>query len=238
MNLKQTLAACWFASTLSLPVQAQTGFADDFEAPALDPWWTPTATSGSITFPARTRVRSGSQSVRFDSTQTSANKLVMLVHVFAQPVTGRFSVWLFDEGAGVASHNGVGLSLNDAAIVVGAPDYNTAPTGGALRVPVGRAGLARVRGTCSRSRAPRASSRSPSTACPPTPGLAVSPSTRWHCSCRRQPGVLRPTPTSTTSGFPRRLRPIRASARAALARTARRRSCSRAPVRSSARRSR
>jgi Ca2+-binding RTX toxin-like protein len=104
------------------------GFVDGFEGPTLNPFWSAVTQSGSVTFPSTAAVHTGLQSVQLNSTNTGSNKYIALEHTFAQPVFGRFSVWVYDTGANQASGNYISMSLDNFASSVyagiGAYDYN------------------------------------------------------------------------------------------------------------------
>ncbi|MBK8098236.1 MAG: hypothetical protein IPK26_14080 [Planctomycetes bacterium] len=111
---------------------AQGPFFDGFEGAALDPFWTASATSGSIVFPETTVVRSGVQAVRFTSTNTGVDKLVELRHPFTTPTYGTISVWVNDTGATATFSNYFGLratSINQGMAIY-TFDYNLTPTNG------------------------------------------------------------------------------------------------------------
>lgn len=99
---------CGWGSSTCL---AALNFTDGFEGPTLDPFWTASASNGSITFPSTEQVHSGSQSVRFNSV-AGLNKDVNLIHNFDTGIYGTFSVWIYDTGAGQASSNYIGMQLN------------------------------------------------------------------------------------------------------------------------------
>ena len=66
-------------------VDAAVHFADDFEGSTLDPFWTPHAQSGSITFPSTAQAHSGSQSIQFNSIQGAERKNIGIEHDLAKP---------------------------------------------------------------------------------------------------------------------------------------------------------
>ena len=79
------------------------GFTDGFEGAALDSFWTKTEISGFVTMPSTEAAHSGSQSVKFTSTNSGVSKNVGLGHDFGAPTYGEVSVWIFDTGAGVCA---------------------------------------------------------------------------------------------------------------------------------------
>src|SRR5204863_963170 len=91
-------------------------FVDGFEGPTLSPFWSPNARSGGITFPSAALVHSGHQSLQLDSTESSQDKGIGLVHAFETPTYGRVSGWLYDNGAGVYSSNYMILSVSDIVV--------------------------------------------------------------------------------------------------------------------------
>lgn len=102
----------------SKPTPAQAGlisFTDKFEGSTLDPFWSTVEQSGSVTFPSTARAHSGSQSVQFNSIVTSDQKWIGLFHDFAEPVYGRFSVWMYDTGANVSSSNYLWMGVTGAS---------------------------------------------------------------------------------------------------------------------------
>ena len=122
----------FLAAVLPAAVSVLNGqsFVDGFEGLALDPFWTTTVTSGSITFPSSTRVHSGVQALQLNSTNTPQNKYIALQHNLAAPTYGTASVWVFDERATDSSSNYIGLFVNGGAIAVYTFDYNLGPTNG------------------------------------------------------------------------------------------------------------
>lgn len=129
--MKLTQLALVALTTTTLAAQASPYF-DDFEGPTLSSFWTPQVTSGSITFPSTARARSGRQSVRFNSTSTSANKWIALRHTFAQPTYGCVSIWVFDTGADLSTSNYLQLSVVGGAVetYINAWDYDLGATNG------------------------------------------------------------------------------------------------------------
>jgi hypothetical protein len=91
---------------------APLSFSDGFEGASLNPFWTTTQHSGSVTFPSTAHVHSGSQSVQFNSTATGQDKFISLEHVFPHAVFGTFSVWAYDTGADVLSSNYIEFELD------------------------------------------------------------------------------------------------------------------------------
>ncbi len=112
------------------------GFTDNFEGPALDPFWSPSAVSGSITFPSTAQAHSGNQSVQFNSTYNTGQKNITLAHDFASPIFGEASVWIYDTGADVASSNYIQLTIEDTTngggkgAYLNAWDYDAGPSNG------------------------------------------------------------------------------------------------------------
>ena len=104
-----------------------TVFTDGFEGSTLDPFWSTTELSGSITFPSSTQVHGGSQAVQFNSTYDTGTKYIHLYHNFATPVYGTFSVWVYDTGANASSSNYLTFRVFDATTYAGisAYDYNS-----------------------------------------------------------------------------------------------------------------
>lgn len=118
MNPVKSLFACCLVAALTASASAQvTSFFDDFEGSTLDPFWTPSVTSGSITFPSTVRAHGGRQSVQFHSSNTASDKHVLLRHTFAQPTYGCISVWMYDTGANLASSNYISLSVGNGFYV-------------------------------------------------------------------------------------------------------------------------
>jgi hypothetical protein len=109
------------------------GFVDGFEGPTLDPFWTKTQISGFVTMPSTERVHTGTQSVKFTSTNSGVDKNVGLGHNFGTPVYGKVSVWLFDTAAGDASSNQFWFFISNSATgkgpLLAAADYNELKTG-------------------------------------------------------------------------------------------------------------
>lgn len=86
-------------------------FADGFEAPTFDPFWSMYTQSGSISL-STSQAHSGIQSARFSSTDTGLNKYVFLLHDFNPPIYGQTSVWILDTGAGVDSSNYIAFQVS------------------------------------------------------------------------------------------------------------------------------
>lgn len=109
-------------------------FSDGFEGASLDPFWSTTLISGSLTMPSTAQVHSGSQSIRFNTTSTGVNKYVFLEHHFAEQVSGKLSVWVYDTGANISSSNALSITLADTALNRGAYintfDYDLGPGNG------------------------------------------------------------------------------------------------------------
>src|SRR5260370_29037664 len=81
-----------------------SGFVDGFEGPTLNPWWNGRVeNSGHLTFPSTAHFHGGTQSLELDSTYNTGQKDIRLQHFFDGPVFGRFSVWMYDTGAGIDS---------------------------------------------------------------------------------------------------------------------------------------
>ncbi|MEZ5963324.1 MAG: hypothetical protein R3F56_05690 [Planctomycetota bacterium] len=132
MTFRSTCLSLASAVLLASAARAQTTcFVDDFEATTLDPFWTTSAVSGSITFPS-SHGHTGNQAVRFDSVVSAANKSITLRHNFPQPIYGRVSVWMDDTGATAGSSNYMGINTNDFAIYVF--DYNLSLSNGGAYV--------------------------------------------------------------------------------------------------------
>jgi virginiamycin B lyase len=113
-------------------------FSDNFEESALDPFWSTDIHSGSITFPSTAQAHSGSQSVQFNSTNSSEEKNIALFHHFDVPIYGRVSVWVYDTGAGEPSSNYIQLNvantqLNQVAYV-STWDYDPDPMYGSTYI--------------------------------------------------------------------------------------------------------
>ncbi len=109
-------------------------FTDGFEGSTLDPFWSTTEQSGSITFPSTAQVHGGSQSVQFNSTSGTGQKNIELNHTFAEPIFGRVSVWVYDSGADLSSGNYIWLDIFDLDAGtrngLGTLDYDLGPTNG------------------------------------------------------------------------------------------------------------
>jgi regulator of replication initiation timing len=98
--LKPLLLAA-FVALLGLagaqPAAAQS-YGDGFEGPSINPFWTVREQSGSVTL-STAQSHGGSQSARFSS--ASGNQREMhLIHTFASPTKGSFSVYLYDSAPG------------------------------------------------------------------------------------------------------------------------------------------
>jgi hypothetical protein len=107
-----SLAAAVFCGLSSAVHAGPLSFSDGFEAPTLDPFWTTNQASGFITPGSTTHVHSGGHSVQFTTTDTGLQKYVSLDHIFPHPVFGRFSVWAYDNGAGVSSSNYIDFQID------------------------------------------------------------------------------------------------------------------------------
>jgi len=108
------LSGC-FASAIVTSLSAQPiNFTDSFEATTLDPFWSISASGGSVIFPSTAQAHTGSQSVQFTSL-AGVNKNVFLQHGLT-PSYGQVSVWLYDTGADEASANYMGLFLGSMYI--------------------------------------------------------------------------------------------------------------------------
>ncbi|MFN0056272.1 MAG: Ig-like domain-containing protein, partial [Planctomycetales bacterium] len=108
---------------------AAGAFYDGFEAQQLDPFWTRTETSGSITVPSTVLPHTGNQALQFNSTNTGSDKWIHVDHTFGVPTYGTFSVWVYDTGADISSSNYLQLALtgvNDRASI-GTNDYDLGP---------------------------------------------------------------------------------------------------------------
>lgn len=87
------------------------GFSDGFEGPTLDPFWSTSTQSGSISLTTSV-VHGGNRSAQFSSTSTGLDKHINLFHDFSSPTYGTVSVWFYDTGAGQPSSNYIGLAVN------------------------------------------------------------------------------------------------------------------------------
>ncbi len=82
-----------------------SGFSDDFEGSALNPFWQTATSSGNVIFPSTVQAHSGNQSVQLSTYMSSAHKGINVLHTFDTPRYGATSIWVYDTGAGVASSN-------------------------------------------------------------------------------------------------------------------------------------
>jgi hypothetical protein len=87
------------------PCQGAIVYSDDFESAALNPFWTVTTSSGSVTFPSTAQTHSATQSVQFNPVEA------FLRHDFVTPVYGTTSVWVFDTGADTGTDTNVIFQL-------------------------------------------------------------------------------------------------------------------------------
>ena len=129
------LACAALALTTLAPARGGIVFTDDFEETTLNPFWSASASSGSIVFPSTAMAHSGNQSVQFSSTETGETKDLTLSHTFAAPIYGETSVWIYDTGAGAVSGNYVQLTIADSTngdrgAYLNAWDYDLAPDNG------------------------------------------------------------------------------------------------------------
>ncbi len=114
-------------------VMTPAGFADSFEAASLDPFWSKVETSGSVVFPATTRVHGGSQCVELNTTSSGANKDVEIFHQFPSQTNGTVSVWFYDTGADVSSGNYIQFGVSSNGVTVAnllTYDYDLGPGDG------------------------------------------------------------------------------------------------------------
>lgn len=108
-------------------------FADSFEAPTFNPFWTKSEQSGTIT-PSAGCAHTGNQCAKFTTTQTSQDKWLFLSHSFSPPAFGRVTVWMEDLGANVSSSNYAFLTLQNTSLQmisdIGVYDYDLGPGNG------------------------------------------------------------------------------------------------------------
>src|SRR5438876_1073600 len=111
-----------------------SSFADGFEGPTLNPFWSTFTNAGSVTVPSGAQAHSGTHSAQFNSTYFSGNKEIYLYHQFAQPAFGHVSVWVYDTGANVSSSNYLFLTLDNSVVGmrsdIGTFDYDLGPGNG------------------------------------------------------------------------------------------------------------
>lgn len=88
------LASFVIASSAS----GQSSFSDGFEAPTLDPFWTPTQQLGTIT-PSTDFAHTGALSAKFASSGGGQREII-LSHTFASPTQGDFVVYYYDVAPG------------------------------------------------------------------------------------------------------------------------------------------
>lgn len=123
------LAGIAIACSLSAP-GASAAFIDKFEAPTLDPFWTPHTESGAISL-TTDQAHGGSQSLQLSSFDTGAAKWIWVEHTYAAPVYGTFSVWVDDTGADIGSSNYIQLQVSQAGTdnvgAIGTQDYDLGP---------------------------------------------------------------------------------------------------------------
>lgn len=107
-----------------------TGFHDDFEGTALNPFWSPREQAGSVVFPATNRAHSGKQSVQLVSQSIGIQKEINLHHNFTSLVYGTMSIWFYDTGADLPSSNYIQFWLDGASgdsAGLAADDYDLGP---------------------------------------------------------------------------------------------------------------
>jgi hypothetical protein len=122
------LAAITISCFLATP-RVRADFADGFEAPTLDPFWSTFIQGGSITL-SKAQAHSGVQSAQFSSFDTGSNKYEQLFHNFASPTYGQTSVWIYDTGAGVASSNYIGFAVTSPSFSAGLTTFDYGFAGG------------------------------------------------------------------------------------------------------------
>lgn len=69
------LAVCLVSALAGLNHAKAATFADNFESPTLDPFWSTNLTAGSVTFPSTGQAHGGAQSVKFNLAATVQNYL-------------------------------------------------------------------------------------------------------------------------------------------------------------------
>ena len=121
------IAAGCLSLLVGLASAQPINYADNFESGSLNPFWTSSASGGSVVFPSTAQAHGGSQSVQFDSL-AGVDKNIGLHHVLSQPSYGQVSVWVFDTGADQASGNYLILSASPFSIT--AFDYDLGPDNG------------------------------------------------------------------------------------------------------------
>jgi len=97
--MKRLLQICAFlvASAVAQPAVCQP-FADNFEAPTIDPFWSVFQQLGSVQL-STDQSQSGAQSVKL-SAISGGQRNIWLSHTFAQPTKGTLSVWFYDTTPG------------------------------------------------------------------------------------------------------------------------------------------
>lgn len=95
-NARKTMTFAVLVSSVALG--APLSFADNFEGPAFDSFWTVTQQFGTASL-STAQAQSGVQSVQFSSTD-GGQRQMSLTHQFASPVTGTFSVYFYDAAPG------------------------------------------------------------------------------------------------------------------------------------------
>jgi hypothetical protein len=106
-----------------------SGFTDNFEGPALNPFWSTVTQSGSISL-TTAQAHTGKQSVQLSSTETGVQKEIELLHNFSSPTYGVTSVWFYDTGAGADSSNYIGFSISGSNLYASLGTYDYGFAGG------------------------------------------------------------------------------------------------------------
>ena len=120
------LASIFLLSASISSIAQSTVFTDDFESASLNPFWSISASGGSVIFPSTAQAHTGSQSVQINSL-AGVTKHVFLEHDLA-PSYGHVSVWLYDNGADLSSANYMGLFLG--SMLVPTFDYDLGANNG------------------------------------------------------------------------------------------------------------